>query len=246
MSELESLRRRVQELEIENLALKQENEAYRTKLEELVAVRTQEMKSALADLDRSYDITLQALGDALDLKDATTENHSRRVTAYTIAIAKKMNVPMDDIRVIARGAFLHDIGKLAMPENILFKPGKLTREEFEVMKEHAWYGYKMLRNTPVLAAAAEIVYAHQEHFDGTGYPRGLKGEAIPLGARIVAVANTLDSILSDRPYRPKQSHEAARKEIKTWSGRQFDPRVVDAFLSMPDDLWEQLRGEANG
>ncbi len=153
MSELESLRRRVQELEIENLALKQENEAYRTKLEELVAVRTQEMKSALADLDRSYDITLQALGDTLDLKDATTENHSRRVTAYTIAIAKKMNVPMDDIRVIARGAFLHDVGKMAIPENVLFKPGELTREEFEIMKEHAWYGYKILRNIPMLTAS---------------------------------------------------------------------------------------------
>jgi cyclic di-GMP phosphodiesterase len=226
---------------LENRRLKRENDAYRTNLEELVAARTQQWKSALADLDKSYDMTLEALGDALDLKDAETEGHSRRVTAFTIAIAKKMPLPMDQIRVIARGAFLHDIGKIAVPDNILFKPGKLTREEFDIMREHAWYGYKLLRNIPVLSEAAEIVYAHQEKYDGTGYPRGLKGDQIPLGARIFSVADTFDAITSNRPYRPKQTDEAARKEIDAWSGRQFDPEVVKVFLSMPDSIWDELR-----
>jgi putative nucleotidyltransferase with HDIG domain len=226
---------------LENRRLKRENDGYRTNLEALVAARTQQWKAALTDLERAYDITLEGFGDALALKDAETENHSKRVTAFAISIAQKMHLPVDDIRVIARGAFLHDIGKIAMPDNILFKPAKLSPDEIDVMKEHAWYGYKIVRNIPFLKEAAEIVYAHQEHFDGTGYPRRLKGEEIPLGARIVAVANTLDSIMSDRPYRAKQSHKAARKEIQLWSGRQFDPRIVEAFLNMPDKIWDDLR-----
>jgi putative nucleotidyltransferase with HDIG domain len=241
MSEFESLTRRVQELETENRGLKQENDAYRTNLEAMVASRTQQWKGALSDLERSYDITLEALGDALDLKSGNTENHSKRVTAFTIALAQKMGLLKDDIRVIARGAFLHDIGKMAIPEKILTKPGPLTSDEFDVMKDHAWYGYKIVRNIPFLKEADEIVYAHHEHFDGTGYPRRLTGEEIPLGARIVALANTFDSITSDLPYRPKQSDEAARKEIELWSGRQFDPRIVEVFLSVPDKMWEELR-----
>jgi len=226
---------------LENRRLKRENDAYRTNLEALVAARTQQWKAALSELERSYDITLEALGDALDQKDRETENHSKRVTAFTIAIAQKMGLSKEDIRVIARGAFLHDIGKMAIPEKILTKPGKLTPDELDVMKEHAWYGYKIVKKIPFLSEAAEIVYSHQERFDGTGYPRRLKGEEIPLGARIFSIADTFDAITSDRPYRPKQSDEAARKEIELWSGRQFDPRLVEVFLSMPDNIWEDLR-----
>jgi putative nucleotidyltransferase with HDIG domain len=226
---------------LENRRLKRENDAYRTNLEALVAARTQQWKAALSELERSYDITLEALGDALDQKDRETENHSKRVTAFTIAIAQKMGLSKEDIRVIARGAFLHDIGKMAIPEKILTKPGKLTPDELDVMKEHAWYGYKIVKKIPFLSEAAEIVYSHQERFDGTGYPRRLKGEEIPLGARIFSIADTFDAITSDRPYRPKQSDDAARKEIELWSGRQFDPRLVEVFLSMPDNIWEDLR-----
>jgi putative nucleotidyltransferase with HDIG domain len=226
---------------MENRRLKRENDAYRTNLESLVAARTQQWKGALADLERSYDITLEALGDALDLKDRETENHSRRVTAFTIAIARKMGLQKDEISVIARGAFLHDIGKMAIPDKILTKPDKLTPEEVAIMKEHAWQGYRIVKNIPFLGEAAEIVYSHQERFDGTGYPRGLKGDEIPLGARIFSIADTFDAITTDRVYRPKQSDEAARKEIKLWSGRQFDPRIVEVFLSMPDSIWEELR-----
>ena len=228
---------------LENRRLKLENRAYQTNLEALVAARTEQLRAALQDLERSYDVTLEALGDALDLKDRETEGHSKRVTAFTIAIARAMGVPKDQIDVIARGAFLHDIGKMAIPDQILLKPAKLDPNEVVTMREHCYHGYKMLQKIPFLKEAAEIVYAHQEFFDGTGYPRGLKAIEIPLGARIFAVADTLDAIMSDRPYRKAQSLEAAKKEIVKWSGRQFDPDVVDMFVNMPEHIWEELRRE---
>jgi putative nucleotidyltransferase with HDIG domain len=230
---------------LENRRLKRENDAYRTNLEVLVAERTQQWKTALSNLERSYDITLEALGDALDLKDAETVGHSRRVTAYTIAIARKMGLAKEEINVIARGAFLHDIGKMAIPDAILLKPGKLTDDEMDIMKEHCYRGYKILSRIPFLAEAAEIVYSHQERYDGLGNPRRLKGDEIPLGARIFAIADTLDAMRSDRPYRKAQSIQAARKEIELWSGRQFDPAIVKVFLEMPDNIWEDLREDIN-
>ena len=211
-----------------------------------MAARTQQWKTANTKLEESYDITLAALGDALDLKDNETEFHSRRVTAFTIAIARKMGMPKEQIKVIARGAFLHDIGKIAIPDGILRKPGKLTVEEMDTMKEHCYLGYKIISRIPFLAEASEIVYSHQERFDGSGYPRGLKGEEIPLGARIFAIADTLDAMRTDRVYRKAQSMEAVRKEIQAWSGRQFDPEIVKVFLDMPDDIWEDLRSDING
>jgi len=200
---------------MENRRLKLENRAYQTNLETLVAARTEQLRKAMADLERSYDITLEALGGALDLKDAETEGHSKRVTAFTIAIAKTMGLSADQIRVIARGAFLHDIGKMAIPDAILRKPGALDPKEVALMREHSYHGYQIVKRIPFLQEAAEIVYAHQERFDGTGYPRGLKGEEIPLGARM----------------------------IRGQSGRQFDPEVVKKFLSMPENIWEDLRKE---
>ena len=231
---------------LEHRRLKRENDAYRTNLEALVTARTQQWKTALANLEKSYDITLEALGDALDLKDAETGGHTRRVTAYTIAIAKKMGLQHEEIRVIARGAFLHDIGKMGILDKILNKPGKLTPEETEIMKEHAYLGYKIVSKIPFLAEAAEIVYAHQERYDGTGYPRGLKGDQIPLGARIFSIADTLDAMTMTRPYRPAQSFQAARTEIQKWSGRQFDPDIVAVYLEMPDNIWEGLRNDISG
>jgi putative nucleotidyltransferase with HDIG domain len=223
---------------LENRRLKLENRAYQTRLEELVAARTEQ-------LERSYDITLQALGDALDLKDAETEGHSKRVTAYTIAIARQMGIPKHQVNVIARGAFLHDIGKMAIPDKILTKPGKLTSDETLTMQEHCYHGYQMIIRIPFLGEAAEIVYSHQERYDGTGYPRQLKGEEIPLGARIFAIADTLDAMTSDRPYRKAKTFDEARKEIQDWSGRQFDPKIVEVFLSMDSKIWQDLRNEIN-
>jgi putative nucleotidyltransferase with HDIG domain len=228
---------------LENRRLKMENLNYQMNLESLVEARTDQLQAALGTLERSYDILLATLGDALDLKDAETEGHSKRVTAFTIAIARAMGVPREQILVIARGAFLHDIGKIAIPDAILRKPGKLDAKEMDLMREHCYHGYQMVKKIPFLVDAAEIVYSHQERFDGTGYPRGLKGEEIPLGSRIFSVADTLDAITSDRPYRPAQSLEAAKKEIDAWKGRQFDPEVVRVFLDMPDKIWEDLRRE---
>lgn len=231
---------------LENRRLKRENDAYRTNLEALVAARTQQWKNALSSLEKSYDMTLEALGDALDAKDAETQEHTRRVTAYTIAIARKMGLSKEEISVIARGAFLHDIGKMAIPDDILKKPGKLTPEEMAEMKEHCYEGFKIVSRIPFLAEAAQIVYSHQEHYDGQGYPRGLKGDQIPLGARIFAIADTLDAMTMDRRYRPAQTFDAARKEIELWSGRQFDPEIVKVFMEMPDSLWEDLRNDISG
>src|ERR1700676_2087995 len=230
---------------LENRRLKVENRTYQINLESLVRDRTVQLQSAMSSLERSYDMTLEALGDALDLKDRETEGHSKRVTAFTIAIARAMGLPREQINTIARGAFLHDIGKIAIPDKILNKPGKLEPDEMTIMKEHAYHGYQIVKKIPFLAEAAEIVYSHQERFDGSGYPRNLKGEEIPLGARIFSVADTLDAITSDRPYRAAQSLQAAREEIKVWSGRQFDPEVVTVFLSMPEKMWSGLRKDVD-
>ena len=148
-----------------------ESQNYQQSLEQMVQARTEMLRHAMEDLEHSYDVTLEALGDALDLKDSETEGHSKRVTAYTIALARAMGIPPAEIKVIARGAFLHDIGKMAIPDEILRKPGKLTPEEQEVMREHCARGYHMLRKIPFLAGAAEIVFCHQEHYDGSSTAR---------------------------------------------------------------------------
>ena len=224
----------------------QESHTYQQNLEQVVRARTEMLRQAMEDLEHSYDVTLEALGDALDLKDSETEGHSKRVTAYTIALARAMGISPAEIKVIARGAFLHDIGKMAIPDEILRKPGKLTPEEQEVMREHCARGYQMLRKIPFLSEAAEIVFTHQEHFDGSGYPSGLSGSSIPIGARIFAVADTLDAITSDRPYRVARTFDAAREEIVRCSGTQFDPAVVEVYLKIPNELWLELRSEITG
>lgn len=216
------------------------------RLEQLVQARTEMLRHAMEDLEHSYDVTLEALGDALDLKDFESEGHSKRVTAYTIALARAIGLPPSEIKVIARGAFLHDIGKLATPDKILRKKSALTQREQKVLQEHCARGYQMLRKIPFLREAAEIVYAHQEHHDGSGYPNGLKRNEIPIGARIFAVADALDAITTDRPYRKAFSFEVARKEILRCAGSQFDPMVVEAFLRIPTELWRELRSEIAG
>ena len=228
---------------IEHGRMRRQSLAYRQNLEELIDKRTGKLRDAMSDLERSYDVTLEAMGDALDLRDAETEGHSKRVTAYTIALARAMRVPSAELKFIARGAYLHDIGKIAIPDAILLKPGKLTPDETLIMREHCQRGYEMVRKIPFLLEAAEIVHAHQEKFDGTGYPRGLQGDVIPLGARIFAIADALDAITSDRPYRKGTSFQHAREEIERCSGAQFDPEIVMAFLALPRGLWSDIRAE---
>ena len=228
---------------IEKGQLAKKMAAHRESLEAMVALRTGRLHEAMDDLEQSYDTTLEAMGDALDLRDEETEGHSRRVTAYTIELARAMGLQAEDMKVIARGAFLHDIGKIATPDSILLKPGKLDDGETRIMREHCERGYKIVRKIPFLKDASEIVYAHQERFDGKGYPRRLQGEEIPLGARIFAIADTMDAMTSDRPYRKAISFDEARIEIERCSGGQFDPEITDIFLEIPARRWQKIRLE---
>jgi putative nucleotidyltransferase with HDIG domain len=226
---------------LQHRRLVMENRTYQRNLEQLVEERTAQLLAKNAELEQSYDDTLEALGSALDLKDAETEGHCQRVTAFCISIAKTMPVPNPYLPVLARAAFLHDIGKMAIPDGILRKAGPLTDEEKQIMRKHCEIGYNMLIRIPFLRDAAEIVLAHQEFFNGSGYPRGLKGEQIPLGARIFTIADSLDAMISDRPYRKALPLSHAREEIRRCSGTQFDPQVVEVFLSIPEEHWLELR-----
>jgi putative nucleotidyltransferase with HDIG domain len=190
------------------------------------------------EVRRSYRATLEALLAALDTRDTETEGHSERVAAYTMLIAQQLNLPEAELQHIEHGALLHDIGKIGVPDHILYKPGPLTPEEWEVMKQHPVIGYKMCMKIEMLRPAAPIVLHHHERWDGRGYPYGLNGAEIPLGARIFAIADTLDAMTSDRPYRKALSFAQAREEIERCAGSQFDPELVRVFLELPE---EQLR-----
>jgi len=208
--------------------------------------RPEEFSAAFAQslaqsLSQSYDDTVEALGSALDLKDAETGDHCQRVTAFTMPLAKAVPVPLGYLPVMARAAFLHDIGKMAIPDSILRKPGPLDDEEKQTMRTHCEIGYNVLAKIPFLRDAAEIVLAHHEFFDGTGYPRGLRGDSIPLGARIISVANALDAMLSDRCYRKALPMSYVRQEMQRYAGTQFDPKIVEVFLNIPENHWIELR-----
>ncbi len=224
------------ELEIEN---------YRCRLEEIVAEQTQQLRDALRQIERSYDHTLEALGAAIDLRDGPTAGHSRRVFLYSTEIAKLMGGLDKQMKNIGMGAWLHDIGKLAIPDAILLKPGPLTDQERHVMQQHAQIGYDLVKSIPFLADAAEIIYAHHERCDGSGYPRGLKAAEIPVGARIFAVADTFDAMTSDRPYRHALSFQASHEVLERGMGKQYDPLVTKAFLSIPSKTLELIRNETS-
>jgi putative nucleotidyltransferase with HDIG domain len=219
-------------------------ENYRHHLEEMVDQRTKQLKAAMRRIELTYDETLEALAAALDLRDNDTAGHSRRVTLYSLEIAKRLNFSSDDLKQLERGAYLHDIGKIGIPDSILLKPGKLTAEETVIMQTHVRTGYELMSRVAFLSSAAQIVLTHQEYFDGTGYPQGLAGEEIPLGARIFAISDTMDAMMSDRPYRRGRPYSVARAEIERESGKQFDPRVVAVFLSIPEETWEKIRTDA--
>jgi len=229
---------------LERKGLEREAEGYRQSLEYMVDQRTRQLRAAMKRAELTYEDTLEALAAALDLRDNETAGHSRRVTGYCQEIARVLGCSEAELRAITRGAYLHDIGKIGIPDAILLRPGKLTEAERTIMETHVRIGYDLICRISFLADAADIILTHQERFDGTGYPQGLVAEEIPLAARIFAVADTLDAMTSDRPYRRALPYAAARAEIIRESERQFDPRVVEAFLSIPESRLEAVRAES--
>jgi len=185
------------------------------------------------------DATIVGWGEALEQRDPGTWSHCQRVAAFATVLAEALDLNEEEVRVIACGALLHEIGKLEIPEAILRKPAVLTAEERRIMREYCLRGYEIVRKEASLQTAAEIVRSHRERFDGTGYPQGLKNEAIPLGARIVAVADAFEMLVRDRPHRAARAFAVAVSEIQHWSGRHFDPRIIDVLLHVPDEDWKR-------
>src|SRR2546422_744384 len=214
---------------------------YHKNLERRVVEATRDLASKHSQLQETYRATLEALGSALDTRDVGTESHSRRVHGYALATARAYGVPEKDMTDLAHGVLLHDIGKIGIPDAILLKPGPLTPEEWQIMRRHPEIGKQLVEKIPFLRGAVPIVYAHHEKWDGTGYPRGLKGEEIPLGARIFMVVDAFDAITFDRPYSKAQTIDAAKAEIKRCSGKHFDPGVVTAFFQVPEALLAEIR-----
>jgi len=190
------------------------------------------LHNALQEQTEAYDATIQGWGRALELRDHETEGHSRRVTELTIGLARAMEMDGPALKHLRRGVFLHDIGKMGVPDCILLKPGPLTEEEWGVMKNHPQLAYDWLCSIPHLKRALDVPYCHHERWDGTGYPRGLKGEEIPLAARIFSVVDVWDALLSDRPYRRAWERPRAIEYIRQQAGIQFDPLVVETFLKI--------------
>jgi len=190
------------------------------------------LQRANTDLTMAYDTTLEGWSQALDLRDKETEGHTLRGTKLTLRLAREMGVRDADLVHIRRGALLHDIGKMGIPDQILLKPGPLSDEEWVVMKKHPEYANQMLAPIEFLRQAKHIPYSHHEKWDGTGYPRGLRGEEIPLSARIFAVADVYDALTSDRPYRKAWPKDKALAYIHEQAGKHFDPHVVETFLRM--------------
>lgn len=205
---------------------------YQKKLERKVRDRTTELRQALRDIASTYQQTLLALVAALDAREHETSDHSQRVVRYTMAIADRMTIKGQELEEIGRGALLHDIGKIGVPDAVLLKPGKLTPDEWTEMRKHPQIGFDMIRAIPFLDTPAQIVLSHQERWDGGGYPRKLSAHEVHVGARIFAIADTLDAMTSDRPYRKGTTFANAMAEIQRCAGTQFDPEAVRAFVDI--------------
>jgi response regulator RpfG family c-di-GMP phosphodiesterase len=229
---------------LERRQLLAERREYQVTLERRVAEATRELDAAFVQLQETYRTTLEALGSALDTRDIGTQSHSRRVLGYSLAIARAYDMPADQIKDLEHGVLLHDIGKIGIPDSILLKPGPLTPEEWRTMRTHPDIGKRLIERIPFLRGAVPVVHCHHERWDGTGYPRGLRGEAIPLGARVFAVADALDAMTYDRPYSRAIPFEAARDEIIRCAGTHFDPTVVEGFLTISISALEAIRRSA--
>ena len=217
---------------------------YENHLEELVEQRTAELDRALNSLEGAYRSTLKALTAALETRDSETHGHSERVVTYSLRLGREYGLNNEQMKSLEFGSLLHDIGKIGVPDSILRKPAKLTEEEWVRMREHPLHGQQILRGIEFLQGAARVVAQHHEKWDGTGYPLGLQGEEIDINARIFAVADAFDAITSDRVYRRGKPYEAAAQELDDWAGRQFDPKVVEAFHRVPKEDWEELHRQS--
>lgn len=220
-----------------------ETHLYQAALEGAVEEKTKALEHAYVEISETYRITLESLVTALDARECETGAHSQRVVRFSLAIGDRLGIGGKAREDLARGALLHDIGKIGVPDHILLKPGRLTDEEWVEMKKHPEIGARIISGIEFLAPAADIVLAHQERWDGKGYPHGRAGEEIPLGARIFAIADTIDAITTDRPYRRGRSFSHAREELIRHAGTQFDPAVVEVAAKITDEEWVRLRGE---
>jgi putative nucleotidyltransferase with HDIG domain len=215
---------------VEHRRLNRESIAYKLRLELLVVERSKALDEALHELSRIHNATMETLAMALDYRDRETYGHSRRVADMTLQIARAVGPGSEDLVQIEHGALLHDIGKLRIPDRILRKPGKLSLDEWEIMRKHPEYGYEFVSKIEFLSVAADIILSHHEKFDGSGYPRGLKGSEISLGARIFAIVDSVDAMIYDRPYRKGIAISEAIQAIVSRAGTDFDPALVRAAL----------------
>jgi putative two-component system response regulator len=209
-------------------------------LEALVRKKAFALSTALHDLKDQHKTTLEVLIKALDARGHETQCHSQRVQAYTLRLAQQFDFDTLQLMDLARGALLHDIGKIGVPDNILLKPGKLTSDEWGQIRKHPTIGYEILQGVKFLDRVAWMVLCHHEKWDGTGYPQSLRGDQIPLEARIFAVLDAYDAITSTRPYREAMSAEVARTAILANAGTQFDEKVVEEFLRVPQNDWDEI------
>jgi putative two-component system response regulator len=220
-----------------------ENRAYQANLEQKVREQTEVIRTVMGEINLAYEHTLAALIRALDAREKEVGSHSERVMAYASLLAEASGIDELGRSVLAKGALLHDIGKIGVSDNILLKPAKLDEAEWEIMRQHPAVGYEILAGIRYFAGAADLVLSHHERYDGAGYPNGLRGEAIPISARIFALVDTLDAMTSDRPYRKALSFQAVLDEVVRCSGRQFDPKLVEVFLRIPKEAWENAAGK---
>jgi response regulator RpfG family c-di-GMP phosphodiesterase len=219
-------------------------ERYEDHLEELVEQRTAELDQALNSLEDAYRSTLRALTAALETRDLETHGHSERVVTYSLRLGREYGLDSGRMKALEFGSLLHDIGKIGVPDSILRKPAKLTDEEWVLMREHPLHGQQILRGIEFLQGAALVVAQHHEKWDGSGYPRGVSGEDIDVCARIFSVADAFDAMTSNRVYRKGKPYQDAAKELDDWAGKQFDPKVVEAFHRVPQRDWEVLHEQS--
>ena len=229
-------------LEHQNLIVAKQR--YEDHLEELVEQRTAELDQALNSLEDAYRSTLKALTAALETRDLETHGHSERVVSYSMRLGREYGLDNERLKSLEFGSLLHDIGKIGVPDLILRKPAKLTSEEWVLMREHPVHGQQILRGIKFLEGAARVVAQHHEKWDGSGYPLGLAADDIDICARIFSVADAFDAITSDRVYRKGKPYEAAARELDEWAGKQFDPKVVEAFHRVPPEDWQELHDQS--